>query len=105
MLGAAGEVRIAVSAVRDMAEKSALAITGVYEAKAKVRARREKESSSVAVTLSIAVDAKQNVSEISDSIRKETRRQLTDILGVKDFTLEVFVTELRQPVESRKRVN
>lgn len=105
LLGAAGEVRIAVSAVRDMAEKSALAIAGVYEAKAKVRARREKESSSVAVTLSIAVDAKQNVAEISDSIRKETRRQLTDILGVKDFTLEVFVTELRQPVESRKRVN
>ena len=38
-------------------------------------------------------------------LRKEARRQLTDILGVKDFTLEVFVTELRQPVESRKRVN
>lgn len=105
LLGAAGEVRISVSAVRDMAEKSALAVPGVYEAKAKVRAQREKESSSVAVTLSIAVDAKQNVAEISDSIRKEAHRQLTDILGVKDFTLEVFVTELRQPIENRKRVN
>lgn len=103
--GAGGEVRVAVAAVRDMVEKSALTIDGVLNAQAKVSARRQGEASTVEIALRVAVEEKENVAALSDRIRAEVRQRVTGTLGMNEFALDVAVTELRSAAKVQRRVN
>ncbi|MGP1367284.1 MAG: alkaline shock response membrane anchor protein AmaP [Schwartzia sp. (in: firmicutes)] len=103
--GAGGEVRVAVAAVRDMVEKSALMIDGVLNAKARVSARRRGDDSVVDIALRVAVADKENVAALSDSLRAEVRQRVSGTLGINDFSLDVAVTELRAAAKMQKRVN
>ena len=103
--GAGGEVRVSVAAVRDMVEKSVLEIAGVPKAQANVSARRSGENSTVYISLGVAVEEKENVASLSDLIRTEIRQRVTDTLGIKEFVLDVAVTEIRAAEKMQKRVN
>lgn len=103
--GAGGEVRVAVAAVRDMVEKSALTIAGVLNAQARVSARRRGEDSAVEIALRVAVAERENVAALSDALRAEVRQRVTGTLGINEFALDVAVTELRASAKVQKRVN
>lgn len=103
--GAGGEVRVAVSAVRDMVEKSTMMISGVFRAQAEVSARRQGEASAVEIALRVSVEEKENVAALSDTIRAEVRQRVTEILGLREFTLDVTVMEIQPTAKVNKRVN
>lgn len=103
--GAGGEVRVAVAAVQDMVEKSAMRLSGVLRAQAEVSARRRGEDSTVEIALRVAVEEKANVAALSDTIRAEIRQQVTDTLGLREFTLDVTVMEIQPTAKANKRVN
>ncbi|MCR5029866.1 MAG: alkaline shock response membrane anchor protein AmaP [Selenomonadaceae bacterium] len=98
--GAAGEVRVATSAVSSLAEKSALQVHGVESAEAKVESRRvaqgeEKEASStVVIGLEVGLGGGQNVTQVSDAVRAAVSEQMSNVLGLAEYSIDISVTEI-----------
>lgn len=103
--GSAGEVRVAVPAVRDMVEKSALRVSGVSEAKAKIHISHQGEKRVVEVALQVAIEGTQSIAVVSDNIRGALGQQMSGVLGIKDFKLEIAVSDFGQLGEDKKRVS
>ena len=97
--GEGGEVRVAVPAVSNLAEKCALKVQGVENANAKVEARRVaggegKVSSSVAIRLDLELGARKNVAQVSDAVRAAVSEQVNEVLGLKDYSIDISVAEI-----------
>ena len=80
--GAGGEVRVAVSAVSSLAEKSAAKVHGVENANAKVESRRAAGSQS------------QNVAQVSDAVRAAVSEQMNEVLGLSDYSIDISIAEI-----------
>jgi len=96
--GASGEVRVAIPAVSNMAEKSASKVYGVENVDAKVEARRVTgedgvPSSKVAIGLEVALAAGQNVAQASDAIRAAVSEQMGNVLGLADYSIDISIAE------------
>ncbi len=96
--GASGEVRVAIPAVSNMAEKSASKVYGVENVDAKVEARRVTgedgvPSSKVAIGLEVALAAGQNVAQASDAIRAAVSEQMDNVLGLADYSIDISIAE------------
>lgn len=98
--GAAGEVRVATSAVSSLAEKSALKVHGVESAEAKVESRRvvkgegQEASSAVVVGLEVGLGGNQNVTQVSDAVRAAVSEQMSNVLGLAEYSIDISVTEI-----------
>lgn len=98
--GAGGEVRVAVSAVSNLAEKCAVRVHGVENANAKVESRRvaggegQAPSSSVVIKLDLELGAGQNVAQVSDAVRAAVSEQMNEVLGLADYSIDVSVAEI-----------
>ena len=97
--GAGGEVRVAVSAVSSLAEKSAAKVHGVENANAKVESRRaaggqsQAPASSVVIGLDLELGAGQNVAQASDAIRAAVSEQVDNVLGLADYSIDISIAE------------
>ena len=97
--GEGGEVRVAVPAVSNLAEKCAMKVQGVESANAKVESRRVaggegKVSSSVAIRLDLELGARKNVAQVSDAVRAAVSEQVNEVLGLKDYSIDISVAEI-----------
>ena len=97
--GESGEVRVAISAVSSLAERSASRVHGVESAEAKVESRRvagegNAPSSSVAVGLALELGAGQNVTQVSDAVRTAVSEQMNEVLGLADYSIDISVAEI-----------
>ena len=97
--GEGGEVRVAVPAVSNLAEKCALKVQGVENANAKVESRRVaggegKASSSVAIRLDLELGARKNVAQVSDAVRAAVSEQVNEVLGLEDYSIDISVAEI-----------
>ena len=97
--GEGGEVRVAVPAVSNLAEKCALKVQGVENANAKVESRRVaggegKVSSSVAIRLDLELGARKNVAQVSDAVRAAVSEQVNEVLGLEDYSIDISVAEI-----------
>ncbi|MBO4852752.1 MAG: alkaline shock response membrane anchor protein AmaP [Schwartzia sp.] len=98
--GAAGEVRVATSAVSSLAEKSALKVHGVESAEAKVESRRvvkgegQEASSAVVIGLEVGLGGNQNVTQVSDAVRAAVSEQMSNVLGLAEYSIDISVTEI-----------
>ena len=97
--GEGGEVRVAVPAVSNLAEKCALKVQGVENANAKVESRRVaggegKVSSSVTIRLDLELGARKNVAQVSDAVRAAVSEQVNEVLGLKDYSIDISVAEI-----------
>ncbi len=97
--GEGGEVRVAVPAVSNLAEKCAMKVQGVENANAKVESRRVaggegKVSSSVAIRLDLELGARKNVAQVSDAVRAAVSEQVNEVLGLKDYSIDISVAEI-----------
>ena len=102
--GASGEIRVAVDAIKNMAEKAAQAISGVREAKVRVRSERSAETgSSVKIGIHIVIGQEQNVAAISDAIRSSAEQHLHETVGVQDFALEIAVDDISNAAVTKKQ--
>ncbi len=98
--GAAGEIRVATSAVSSLAEKSALKVHGVESAEAKVQSRRvvqgegKEASSTVVIGLEVGLGGGQNVTQVSDAVRAAVSEQMSNVLGLTEYSIDISVTEI-----------
>ena len=98
--GAGGEVRVAVSAVSSLAEKSAAKVHGVENANAKVESRRaagaqsQAPASSVVIGLDLELGAGQNVAQVSDAVRAAVSEQMNEVLGLSDYSIDISIAEI-----------
>lgn len=98
--GAGGEVRVAVSAVSSLAEKSAAKVHGVESANAKVESRRvaggegNAPVSSVVIGLDLELGAGQNVAQVSDAVRAAVSEQMNEVLGLSDYSIDISIAEI-----------
>ena len=97
--GEGGEVRVAVPAVSNLAEKCAMKVQGVESANAKVESRRVaggegKVSSSVTIRLDLELGARKNVAQVSDAVRAAVSEQVNEVLGLEDYSIDISVAEI-----------
>ena len=98
--GAGGEVRVAVSAVSSLAEKSAAKVHGVENANAKGESRRaaggqsQAPASSVVIGLDLELGAGQNVAQVSDAVRAAVSEQMNEVLGLSDYSIDISIAEI-----------
>lgn len=98
--GAGGEVRVAVSAVSSLAEKSAAKVHGVENADSKVESRRaagsqsQAPASSVVIGLNLELGAGQNVAQVSDAVRAAVSEQMNEVLGLSDYSIDISIAEI-----------
>ncbi len=108
MQGAAGEVRVATSAVSNLAEKSASKVYGVESVDAKVESRRvvksagQEPSSEVLIGLALGIGAGQNVAQVSDAVRTAVSEQMKDVLGLAEYSIDISVTEIASKDATKK---
>ena len=106
--GAAGEVRVATAAVSNLAEKSAMKVRGVESAEAKVESRRGAQgegkdgASTVAIGLDISLGAGENVAQVSDAVRGAVSEQMSDVLGLSEYSITVSVAEIADNEAAKK---
>ena len=101
-----GEVRVAVPAVAEMAEKIASKIYGVESVSANVSSTppkaNEKGSSSVVVGLQVGINDGHNVAAISDAIRTTVSEHMAKTLGFTGCAINISVTEIAEEVAAKK---
>lgn len=104
--GTSGEVRVAVAAVKNLVDKVARMVVGVRDLKLKVKAvRKDGQQSAVAIRLRLVIGQETNVTVVSDKIRQEVQRHLEDVVGIKDFALDIAVTDITNaPLAKKQRV-
>ena len=105
-----GDVRVAVPAVSNLAEKSAARVHGVDGVHAKVESRRvtggEGKSSSVLIKLDLELGAGQNVAQVSDAVRAAVSEQMKEVLGLTDYSIDISVAEIAgQDAAKKSRVS
>lgn len=101
---AAGDVKVAVDAVKNMIEKVTRMTSGVRDAKIRVRAEKTSEVDSfVKIGIHIVIGQEQNVAEVSDTIRASVRQHLEQTVGVKDFALDIAVDDISNAAVTKKQ--
>ncbi len=103
--GTSGDVKVAVEAVRSMIEKVARMVPGVREAKVRVQAARNNVEKETAVTIGIrlVIGQEENVTVISDAIRKVVGQHLEQTVGVTNFTLNIAVDGISNAAMTKKQ--
>lgn len=106
--GDAGDVYVAIPAIREMLDKAAESCHGVREARSSVEFINGKNNSEIGklkVLLHIVVGQDHRVSVISDSIRKSVIDRMESVVGVSEFDLDIRVDEIATtPAKKRQRV-
>jgi len=100
--GENGDVKVAVTAVKNLVENVVLRLQGVRGVKVKVDAKGDNSEFSIkeTVTLGEGVDA----IAAANIIRQETIKSLADSLGIKEVPVDVSVEDFSNNKEKGRRV-
>lgn len=95
--GAQGAVHVAASAVSELAERVAARVHGVETAAAKVAVTEAPSArSSAAQKVKVRIEARlsggRKVTEASDAIHAAVSEQMTEVLGLADYSIDISVT-------------
>lgn len=102
--GATGQVNISLSAIREMAERMAISVHGVREAKVKtVVERRKEEGDFLKLDVRIVVGPERNIAAVSDDIRSRVGKYISESVGINGFELAVSVQSIASGVNVKKR--
>ena len=102
--GSSGEVRVAVEAVKNMAEKTARMIPGVREAKVDVASEQQADGSGrVRLDVKVSLGQEQNVARASDAIRAAIGQHMTQVIGIPSFEIRISVTDISNAAVAKKQ--
>ncbi len=102
--GASGEVRIAVTAVQNLIDKTARSVSGVRDVKARVTAQKGPETqTAVRAALRVTAGQEKNVAAVSDEIRSRVQQQLTAVVGITDFSVDIAVVDITNAAVAKKQ--
>lgn len=102
--GAEGEVSVSLEAIRDMAERLAAGVHGVRQAKAKAFVeRRGDEGDFLKLDIRLEVGQERGVAGISDDVRLQLDRYVTQVAGIDNVEVAVSVQSIASGVSVKKR--
>lgn len=102
--GASGVVKVAVDAVKSLVEKTAVSLQGVREAKAEISAQnRNNADPVVSVVMHVSLGPDQNVVAVSDTIREAVIRDLEQVAGITEHSVNVIVSDISNAAVSKKK--
>lgn len=103
--GAEGGVRVALPAIRAMAERTLLSLHGIRMAK--VRAQRVRASKNVPETLRLVLDLTVSrgtpVASLTEAAAAAIRTELRETMGLEDVAVESHITAFSDAVPAGKR--
>ena len=102
----AGAVQVALSAVRGIVERVALAMQGVRTASAVISVHDAPKDASAApmqVELKITIAEHTNLNAVSEALTAKVRQELHDVLGISDAPVALRVTEISNAAGQTKR--
>lgn len=106
LCGESGQVRIAVSAVRELIEKTAQHEAGVNSAKAEVHVQAAKkdamETADVRIRIKLSVIPEAHVPTLGDKVQQKVKNVLNESVGMRVDDIVVFVDTISH--EQKKRV-
>ncbi|MBS3939139.1 MAG: alkaline shock response membrane anchor protein AmaP [Peptococcaceae bacterium] len=88
--GEIGDVRIAVSAVRNLALRTAQNVRGVHHAKAKVHLSND----GLLISLEVSVGQTSHIPSLTSVLQEEVKQNLESSTGVKVLGVKVLVVEM-----------
>lgn len=97
-----GKVKVAVTAIRELSERSALAVTGVRDVKAKVE--KQKEGSPISIALQLVLIQGASAPDVSGQAAQAVRRELAAALKLPDVPVNVLVSDISNAPVEQKRV-
>ena len=102
--GTEGEVNVSVTAIREMVERIAAGVRGVREAKVKATVERNKEKGdSLGLDVKLEVGQERSIANISDEVRSQSSKYLTEIACISSFDVVVSVQSISSGVVVKKR--
>ena len=103
--GPAGEVRVAVPAIRELAERVAISVRGVREAKAHVtvvRAHAAGAEDGLTVSLELLLGTEAPVKEVASAVHDTVADSLATLLGLSEIDIRERVSAITQARLPRK---
>lgn len=98
----AGQVGVALEAVRGLVEKLIRDVRGVRDAKVKVKALPQGEGAPLAVSLALIIGQETNVAEVSAAVASLVSGRLQKILGFSQVPVEVQIADITNAAPDRK---
>lgn len=106
--GKAGDVHVAVSAIKNLTDKTTRLIKGVRDVKIEVFAERPKKSSVedavVKVKIKLVIGQEDNVIMVSDQVQDAVKDQLTTIVGLSTAEIDVLIEDISNASVQKQRV-
>ena len=102
--GSDGETLVTLAAIKEMVLHLATTAQGVRDAVVKVGLKDEGENNSrLVLDIDLSISKVNNVALVSDNLRKIVQAHLAHVLDLKEFELNIEVTNILSGVEVRKR--
>lgn len=102
--GAEGQVSVSLAAIRNMAESMSIKVRGVQQAKAKSLVEHRKDKGDfLKLELALEVSQERSIPELSDEVRQQLSRYLTEIAGVGDVEIKISVQSIANGIAVKKR--
>ena len=98
----AGQVGVALEAVRGLVEKLVRDVRGVRDAKVKVKSLPKGEGEPLSVSLALIIGQESNVAEVSAAVSVVVSSHLHKVLGYSQVPVEVVVTDITNAAPDRK---
>lgn len=102
--GAEGQVSVSLAAIRNMAESMSIKVRGVQQAKAKSLVEHRKDKGDfLKLELALEVGQERSIPELSDEVRQQLSKYLTEIAGIDDVEIKVSVQSIASGIAVKKR--
>ena len=104
--GPKGEVRVALEAIRSLADRMAREVHGVRDARVKIKAKNKAEGeASLSMDMDLTVGREADVSQVAATLTERLQSHLARTMGLTDVPINVVVSEVSdlQP-EKKHRV-
>ncbi len=105
--GETGEVRVALSAIKNLVDKTVRMTNGVRDLKLQAAVGRKAagKESVLQLRMKLVIGQQTKVAALSDAVREQVQRQLEEIVGITDFTLDIAVEDIsNSPTAKKQRV-
>ncbi len=98
----AGQVGVALDAVRSLVDKLVRDVRGIRDAKVKVKSAPKGAGEPLSVSLALIIGQETNVAEVSEAVSNMVSSQLQNILGYSQVPVEVLITDITNAAPDRK---
>ena len=100
--GAQGEVRVALDAIRSLADRMAHEVHGVRDARVKVIAKRGRDADALSLNLSLVVGREVDIAKLSAALVADIQQQLEHIMSLSDVPVNIVVSDVSDEAPAKK---